>query len=377
MTTKRLDELSAEEFLLILPPEKGSAKDARTVVLGSKMDSCCTESYGSLEIKADRDFAAAVKKGYEAAKLNRTGQEGYGFAPRRSVMEPPEPPPMLRAALKTDTTSATAVRVPILVYESATKPGKKADGSTAEDMKFGEWSVEQIRAIKTMGAREFVRDDLSAESAAEHFATWRNMTTTIFSSGEMQMVLLAMIHKVQKREGGEFRHPLLNKAVKEHPKTIDFSNRVLDAVDLKIKEMKSDINNLPLHSWYSTYVDKTPPKLFAFNNRFSASIERGIESDLLNGLTMAINGIWAGKAEITQFQRAGGSYRGTLKITFYDHFGLDLPDVGPDPSTGATKPYGLLPGFRSWFILQHLDTLAYRPFVTVVELNYPIQGEWK
>ncbi|MGL5297775.1 MAG: hypothetical protein ACRC9W_04390 [Plesiomonas sp.] len=253
MTTKRLDELSAEEFLLILPPEKGSAKDARTVVLGSKMDSCCTESYGSLDVKADRNFSEAVKKGYDAAKLNRTGQQGYGFAPRRSVMEPPEPPPMIRAALKTDTTSATAVRVPILVYESATKPGKKADGSTAEDMKFGEWSAEQIRAIKTMGAREFVRDDLSAESAAEHFATWRNMTTTIFSSGEMKMVLLAMIHKVQKREGGEFRHPLLNKAVREHPKTIAFSRNIVNGVGKKIVDMKSDINCLKIVDWYSRY----------------------------------------------------------------------------------------------------------------------------
>lgn len=375
MTTKRLDELSAEEFLLILPPSKGSAKDARTVVLGSKMDSCCTESYGSLDVKADRDFSEAVKKGYDAAKLNRTGQQGYGFAPRRSVMEPPEPPPTIRAALKTDTTSATAVRVPILVYESATKPGKKADGSTAEDMKFGEWSVEQIRAIKTMGAREFVRDDLSAESAAEHFATWRNMTTTIFSSGEMKMVLLAMIHKVQKREGGEFRHPLLDKAVREHPKTKNFSNNILNGVNDKIKAMRSDINGLPLNEWMLSY--KRPPNLFAFNNRASFSQERGFESDVLNGLTMAINGIWAGKAEITKFERAGGLYKGTVKITFYDHFGLDLPDIGPDPNTGEVKPYGLLPGFRSWFILQHLETLAYKPFVTVVELDYPIQGEWK
>lgn len=374
MTTKRLDELSAEEFLLILPPEKGSAKDARTVVLGSKMDSCCTESYGSLDVKADRDFSEAVKKGFDAAKLNRTGQQGYGFAPRRSVMEPPEPPPTIRAALKTDTTSGTAVRVPILVYESATKPGKKADGSTAEDMKFGGWSAEQIRAIKTMGAREFVRDDLSAESAAAHFATWRNMTTTIFSSGEMKMVLLAMIHKVQKREGGEFRHPLLDRAVRAHPKNIFFASNIIDGVNDKVKQMKSDINDLALNDWMSAY--NTQPKLFAFNNRLSLSLDRGVESDVFSGLTMAINGIWAGKAEITRFERAGGFYKGSLRITFYDHFGLDLPDIGPDPNTGGIKPYGLLPGFRSWFILQHLDTLAYKPFVTVIENNYTFQGTW-
>lgn len=141
--------------------------------------------------------------------------------------------------------------------------------------------------------------------------------------------------------------------------------------------MKSDINGHPLKKWHEAYNGKKPPSLFAFNKRFGFSLENGVESDVFNGLTMAINGVWAGKAEITRFERAGGFYKGNVRITFYDHFGLDLPDVGPDPDTGTVKPYGLLPGFRSWFILQHLDTLAYKPFVTVVELDYPIQGEWK
>ncbi|MGL5557023.1 MAG: DUF3289 family protein, partial [Aeromonas veronii] len=317
------------------------------------------------------------KSAFERSKLNRTGQQGWGgFAPRPNPAPPPEPPSTLKVTEKTDTTSATQVRVPILVYESATKPGKKADGSTSEDMKFGEWSVEQIRGIPTMGGREFVRDNFGLDSAPEHFATWRNMTTSLFSSGEMKMVLLKMIHKVQKRERGEFRDPVLNRMVRAHPKTQEFSSVILDAVDLKIKEMKSDINGLSLKEWYSTHKNGKPPSLFAFNNRASFSQNRGFESDVLNGLTMAINGIWAGKAEIIKFERACGFYKGKVRITFYDHFGLDLPDIGPDPNTGAVKPYGLLPGFRAWFILQHLDRFAYKPFVTVVELDYPIQGEW-
>lgn len=375
MSKKRLDELSVSEFLLILPPSMGSDKDAREVVLGDKKNSCCSESLGSLDVNADRDFSDAVKKAYDNAKLSNAVKNSLGgFAPRGTVMTPPEPPSTLRTMSKADTTSATHVHVPILVYESSRKPGKKADGTIAEDMTFGKWHAEDIRAIKTVGSREFVRDDLSAGSATAHFAAWRNMATTMFSTGDMKMVLLAMIGQVQARTGGEFRHPLLTNAVRMHPKTQAFAKNVLEGVNRKIKEMKSDINGLTPKDWHPWY--RNPPKLFAFS-QLEVSLERGIESDVLNGLTMAINDIWAGKAEITRFERAGGFYKGNLRITFYDHFGLDLADVGPDPLTGTIKPYGLLPGFRSWFILQHLDTLAYKPFITVVELDYPFQGEWK
>lgn len=79
---RRIDELAADDFFKILPPSMGSARDARTVVLGSPMDSCCSESMGAIEVKADRDFAQAVSSAYDRARLNRTGQAGgFGSGP--------------------------------------------------------------------------------------------------------------------------------------------------------------------------------------------------------------------------------------------------------------------------------------------------------
>ncbi|MGL6419388.1 DUF3289 family protein [Aeromonas allosaccharophila] len=69
-------------------------------------------------------------------------------------------------------------------------------------------------------------------------------------------------------------------------------------------------------------------------------------------------------------------YAPLFEPTGYDHFGLDLRDVGPDPTNGHIKEYSLLSVFRSWFIVQHLDIYAYKPFITVMEMNCPIQGEW-
>ncbi|MFP1748228.1 DUF3289 family protein [Lonsdalea quercina] len=38
------------------------------------------------------------------------------------------------------------------------------------------------------------------------------------------------------------------------------------------------------------------------------------------------------------------------------------------------KIYGMLLGFRSWFILQHMKQFGYKPFITVMEMDYPIKG---
>ena len=52
---------------------------------------------------------------------------------------------------------------------------------------------------------------------------------------------------------------------------------------------------------------------------------------------MAVNGVWAGDATITKFESSGNHYCANVQVTFYDHFGLDLPDVGPDPTNGHIK----------------------------------------
>ncbi|MCS3766155.1 hypothetical protein HNP12_000194 [Aeromonas hydrophila] len=278
-----------------------------------------------------------------------------------------KPPPKKRD--KADTTSATEVHVPIRVYQSSTRPGKNADGSTAEDMLYGEYTASQIRAIETVGGtRAFQSEDMSPNGAKEHFDTWRRVAGRYFSSGDLKMVVLAMIGQAQANAGGEFRHPALTKAVRGHPKTQAFVQNILDGVKAKIKAEQGDINKLTLEDWHGSYPSK--PKLPAFNKRL------GFDSDLMGGLTMAVNGVWAGDATITKFERAGNHYRANVQVTFYDHFGLDLPDVGPDPTNGHIKEYSLLSVFRSWFIVQHLDIYAYKPFITVMEMNYPIQGEW-
>ena len=57
-----------------------------------------------------------------------------------------------------------------------------------------------------------------------------------------------------------------------------------------------------------------------------------------------------------------------ISCTFKDNFGLDKDDLPPQ--------YAAIPGFKSWFILQHSKKYngKYKPFKTVVVLDKEFSG---
>ena len=94
--------------------------------------------------------------------------------------------------------------------------------------------------------------------------------------------------------------------------------------------------------------------------------------DMLGGLEFTIPGWSERKVDVLSLNiEADGSYSGTLRFIFKDNFGLNDPDV---------EQYGKYhDGFKSWFILQHYDEYneKYKPFKTVVKIDYPISGKIK
>jgi hypothetical protein len=91
------------------------------------------------------------------------------------------------------------------------------------------------------------------------------------------------------------------------------------------------------------------------------------DSDIINGLTICVDGLWGNKIEVSSYSISGNSYSYTLHYTLYDHFGLDQPDV---------EKYGPLTGFRSWYVLQHYSEYdsAYMPFLTIIEFDVIVSG---
>lgn len=361
-----INELSRDQFSRILGPEHGSERDGSRVVLGmiGSPNYCVKVDGDTLKVEGSDDFRRAIEAAYEAKKQPSSG---FGSMPMTKQSRDPEPV-LSRLMPPTDITSATKVHLPIDVYQSARLPGLKAAGSVADDMTYGDMSAEEIRQIPTfMGSNMFDLRDPEQSNPRNHFMNLRAMGK-LFSSGDMQAVILALIAKFEKSEGGEFQDPRLTQAVRRHPNTQRFTQSLTKQVNDYIKAQKGEINGTKLQNWMESYSNSL--RLPAFNTKPGITDMRG---DLFSGLTMAVNDVWSGKAQIISFDRFGDYYKGKIRVTFYDHFGLDYSDVGPD-NTGVIKPYGLVAGFRSWFILQHYKAFAYKPVMTIMEMDFPFEG---
>lgn len=242
---------------------------------------------------------------------------------------------------------------PVLVAASERQPGRDIYGNVAKDMLFGDYTADQIKNIRW----NFVLDDLtvSPKNAELHFKNFEFMAKTLFAQGALEGNIQRMIDKFRRNEGGRYSDPVLEQAVKNNPATHifqkEFENKLKDA----IKTCRGDVNHIRFN------------KDVRVKNRLFFQSMR----DILGGLTIATNDIWAWTAEIVEYKFDGLDYSGTYRLTLYDHFGLDEPDVD------YSKKYGHLVGFRSWFILQHLKGFAYKPFMTVVEVKQSFSGTFR
>ncbi len=246
---------------------------------------------------------------------------------------------------------------PVLVAESRRKPGKNTDGTVARDMMFGDYTREQIRSLRWNFALEDdqMRDlTVSPACAEQHFAQFKSMATTLFATGELKGNILSMIDKFRKNEGGTYSDPRLERAASAHAVTQVFLREFEGYLSEAITKYCGDITRSKSTDF--------PMRSRLFYNTWS---------DILGGLTIATDDIWAWDVKIVEYDFDGVAYNGKYKLTLYDHFGLDEPDVD------NSKRYGNLAGFRSWFILQHLVGFAYQPFMTIIEITRPFSGRVK
>lgn len=96
------------------------------------------------------------------------------------------------------------------------------------------------------------------------------------------------------------------------------------------------------------------------------------------GLTLSIDEWYGNKIEFETFESDSITFSGTLRFTFYDHFGLDTSDLRDEIYSGMKA--GELPGFRQWYILQHWSelnaTVQTKPFVTLVSFTVSFSGAY-
>ena len=104
-------------------------------------------------------------------------------------------------------------------------------------------------------------------------------------------------------------------------------------------------------------------------------VNEPIYNDYFSGLGICVDGLYGNRIEVTSYVFDGVNYKYTLHFTMYDIFGLDSSDI-TDNYISFAPPFGILAGFRAWYILQHYDEYAgkYQLFISYMEFDKTFEG---
>ena len=96
-----------------------------------------------------------------------------------------------------------------------------------------------------------------------------------------------------------------------------------------------------------------------------------VYSDKFSGLGICVDCLYGNEIEISSYKFDGTNYEYTLKFTMYDIYGLDSADIEENKYVDNVSGFGILAGFRSWYILQHCNLYGgdYQPFITYASLK--------
>lgn len=289
--------------------------------------------------------------------------------------------PLVRKADPAVSVKTSVTMKPVELSRSKQRPGhfSRTTGSftdVADDMTFSDYTVDQYKKINLFTMMDDAPEippsntpfgpvpgrpaGLLHRSDKDLFDEMEFMCTTYFSTSPLEAVVRSIIKKfkdkgplraaAQNTRSDAFTDPVLTKAALDHHSMKDFVETAKDETVRAIVAAGLD----PLG--IKTFVMPRSP---IFHDK----------SDIVNGLTIIINDTWAYDVDLVDYQLLDPKkFKGKIKVTVYDHFGLDQPDL----DANLFKPYGAIDGFRAWFILQHLR--GYIPFWTVLETEAVIEG---
>ncbi|HIF9499341.1 TPA: PAAR domain-containing protein [Photobacterium damselae] len=275
---------------------------------------------------------------------------------------------------------------PLLVFRSK----NEMDDFDAPDMTYGDESketIEQYGLLKPFKQSEYYShrdgytrygEDQFHLPASEHFKRLRSLGDNTYGSGigfstkgNTKNVFFEMVDKFKRDEGGYFESPELTLAMKNHETTTKFHKELLkclsdnlndgvlprDILSIVIKYMNSDIKG-----------EGAPLPQFLITKKYSLP-----HDDLFNGGVISVHGVWAVEVYVEKLEYLGDEIRGVFRYKIQDHFGLDTKDIDhnnfDDNPKNDGKPFELINGFRSWYLLQHYKNYAYKPFITNMEFK--------
>ncbi len=291
-----------------------------------------------------------------------------------------------------------------ILYQTNRRPGLAKDedgiaieGKTADDLLYNDCTAEDLMSIES--GTVFTQEDIdkSDEELFETFSQWMKLMTqgnvdnivipvltvrfpvlgvglrcmNYDFSNNGEEYIMALVNHFKYGNGENFRNQYLTEAVKNHHSTQEYVDYMIGQIKKKLNETNGDITVITPDYWKAESSEMDLPNSLNYSDVI----------DNWEGLALSIHDVWATDLSIKDYSFDGKNYKGTIKLTLYDHFGLNELDIDNSKDLIYIKDYGFvkansIPLFRAWYLLQHNEKYGgkYKPFITVVELEYPFEG---
>ncbi len=259
----------------------------------------------------------------------------------------------------------------------------------AEDLEYGQKSTSALLQSDTkISLPDLYKNNYTQEQipvADRIYIINKFFKSQISKDSPFNDILTEMINHLVDGTGTDYSNDNLTSAVKNHEKTVAYVDAVVELLNNYLSQNSGNISGLYYDEdlWTNPILRRQHPMVSAMaqgiaNGRTELQEPYYGYDNGVPGLTLAIDSWYGNKFEIISFNKSGNSYSGTLRFSFYDHFGLDTSDL-EDEKYGNMQA-GFVSGFRQWYILQHWSDLAAsvqpKPFVTKVSFTIPFQGTY-
>ena len=267
--------------------------------------------------------------------------------------------------VSTTESSYNSGKNPVSNSDSVGSGGKEEKGNTTiyrgsiwndsfePDMSYA--NVSNIQLMKVLSPISFMKNE------KQHLNTWKNLVK-ILSDKNMQPVLMDMIDHFCNGKGADYSNKQLTNVVKYHPVTQDYMKDFSDVFKTYMSKYNGDYKAFAQSKDFRDALKASDVLISKYS--YGGDL---FDGDTWGGLTMAIHGWTESQVDVIDSFVIGNNYCVNLQFKFIDNFGLDQDDF---------REFGIIPGFESWYALQHNMDYAgrYQPFKTVVTIDYQIKG---
>lgn len=233
-----------------------------------------------------------------------------------------------------------------------------------EDFQYADLSKSELKDLEWINWSDFF---LSGKYS--YMLSWKQLAWNL-SSGKMTDVAIEMIDHFLYDGGSDYTNSVLTNKIHAHENSKAYVSKVTDVIDDLLEEYSGDVYKL----YYSDDTRENSPMVKLMRER---KIYNPYFNDKTNGLGICVDGLYGVKIEMTSYSydEETKQFNYTLRFTYYDIFGLNYSDL--TNGYGMGTEFGMLAGFRCWYILQHWDEYDgnYQPYFSYMSFEESFSGE--